>query len=487
MKIGVIGMFHETNSFAPGTTERHHFAGEWVSGTEAYRERYEKTRTSMGGVIDGVKQLQAELIAGTHVAATPSGMVTTECFEELAEQVVRSVPAGIDGLIVVLHGAMVAQDCRDVEGELLRRIRDKTGRELPVAITLDLHANISPQMVDLADVIIGYDTYPHIDAYERAVEAALLLGRMLHSEVKPMHSYRHSRLLVAPQAMVTHGGFMKEIMETAFELEQQAGVLNITVAGGFPYSDVEDAGMAFVVTTDNDPALAEQCAEKLVRLVRERREEFAVAGCSAKESVEQALRLKTAGGPVILIEGSDNVGGGAPGDATHLLQHLVGAPATSLMVIRDGDAVSQAIAAGVGGTFTGRVGGKADAFHGDPVPIEGKVRLLFDGQYRHIGPYMTGQWADMGRTAVIETGSVTVILTEKRVAPWDPGHVASLGLNPADFDLIAVKSAVAWQTAFGSCAVGTVQVDTPGCCGFNLSHFTYRHLKRPIYPLDWEI
>lgn len=486
MKIGVIGMFHETNSFAPGRTERHHFLNEWVAGTQSYRERYENTRTSMGGVIDGAKELQAELIAGAYVAATPSGMVTAECFEELAGEVLRSIPEGVDGLIVILHGAMVSEACRDVEGELLRRVRDRVGRELPIAITLDLHANISPQMVEHADILIGYDTYPHVDAYERAVEATRLLGRMIRSEIRPVHAYKHSRLLVAPQAMVTHEGFMKELMEAAFELEKDRRVLNVTVAGGFPYSDVEDAGLTFVVTTDNDPAWAGQCAEKLCRLAQERREEFAVEGYPAEESIRQAIRLE-AKGPVILIEGSDNVGGGAPGDATHLLRHLLDTPAKSLMVICDAEAVGLALRAGVGGSFEAAVGGKSDSFHGDPVPVQGKVRLLFDGKYRHIGSYMTGQWADMGRTAVIETRNVTLVLTEQRVAPWDPGHVASIGLNPADFDLIAVKSAVAWQTAFGSYAAGTVQVDTPGCCGFNLRHFTYQYLQRPIYPLDSEI
>lgn len=483
MKLAVVGIFHETNTFAPGTTEKEDFDHERVRGNADFLQRYTNTRTSMGGVIDGARAEQAELACGLYAAATPSGMVSRGAMDELLDDMLASVDLSADGIVVILHGAMVAEDLPDVEGEIVRRIRERTGASVPVVLTLDLHANISPQMTEHADLIVGYDTYPHVDAYERAVEAVQLLARTIRGDIRPVIALAQPRLLIVPQVMLTDvEGPMKQLMDRAFAIEREPGILNVTVAGGFPYSDVPDAGVAFVVTADRDQLLAERYAEELSRMAWELREELRTAGVPADEAVAAALR--EAKGPIILVEGSDNVGGGAPADATHLLKHLVGVPKKSLIVIRDAEAVQLAHRLGVGAVFSAEIGGKTDDRHGTPVPIEGAVRLLSDGKYRHIGAYMTGQWADMGKTAVIEAGQLTVILTEKRTAPWDPGHVASVGLRAEDFHIIVAKSAIAWKTAFGSVCLKAIAVDTPGCCGENLLDFHYDFIKHPIYPLD---
>lgn len=481
-RIAVAGIIHETNSFAPGTTEVSDFRGEWIAGKEAFFARYAGTKTSMGGAIDAANSEHVTLLPGFYTYATPSGMVSAAAAEQLIDAVVQSVDEKIDGLLVILHGAMVSESVADVEGEILSRFRKRFSSSLPIATTLDLHANISPKMVEHTDLLVGYDTYPHIDAYDRAVEAFQLLVRMIRSEIRPATHYEHTRMLIAPQAMITETGPMKEIMDRAFAMEKDDKVLNVTVAGGFPYSDIPDAGMSFVVTTDQDVQLAESLTKELIQMAWERRERFIVPEVSVKEAVRQSLQSDE--GPDIFIEGSDNVGGGAPADATHTLQHLTDLPQKSLIVIRDVEAVRLAHQLGVGGILDCQIGGKSDNLHGDPVPIKGKIRLLFDGVYDHVGPYMTGQRADMGRTAVVEAGNLTVILTENRSAPWDLGHVLSVGLRPQDFKIIVVKSAVAWKTAFGTFAKKEFYVDTPGCCSANLNHFSYKHLKRPIYPLD---
>nr|WP_306220210.1 MlrC C-terminal domain-containing protein [Cohnella sp. WQ 127256] len=191
-------------------------------------------------------------------------------------------------------------------------------------------------------------------------------------------------------------------------------------------------------------------------------------------------------GPVLLSEGSDNVGGGAPGDATHLLKHLVDVPQKALVVICDPKAVVSAFEIGVGGELATDIGGNTDALHGDPVFIRSRIRLLFDGIYSHVGPYMTGHRADMGRTAVVECGLLTLVLTEKRTAPWDLGHIRSVGLWPEDYKIIVAKSAIAWQTAFEAFVKKVINVDSPGCCSSNLQHFMYQNVVRPVYPLDEE-
>ncbi|CAG7659080.1 M81 family metallopeptidase [Paenibacillus allorhizosphaerae] len=480
--IGVIGVVHETNTFAPGTTGLDAFMDDWVVGKDAFISHYSGTKTSMGGVIDASKELGLELRPGLYTQATPSGMVTGEAFDAIADGLADSVDRGIDGLVVILHGAMVAVSYRDAEGEILCRLRAKFGNSLPMAVTLDLHANVSPAMVDLSDLIVAYDTYPHVDVYDRAVEAVRLLKRQLDGEIKPVQKLVHTRMLVPPQAMLTDSGAMKEMMDLAFALEREPGVLNISVAGGFPFSDVADAGMTIVATADRDLALAERCAERMRAAAWERRERFTVRQAEPAEAV--ALALQHAEGPVILTESSDNVGGGSPADSTHLLPLLLAAPKTSLIVLCDPEVVQFAAKLGIGAELRYAVGGKTDGLHGKPIPVIGTVRTLFDGNYTHIGDYMTGQNARMGLTAVVQCGNVTLILTEKRVAPWDPGHVRSVGLYPEQYHIIVAKSALAWKTAFGDVAKLAIDVDTPGCCSANQQRFRYEALNRPIYPLD---
>jgi microcystin degradation protein MlrC len=240
--------------------------------------------------------------------------------------------------------------------------------------------------------------------------------------------------------------------------------------------------MTFVVTTDRDQALADRYAVALRDLAVSIREQFRVTFTPPEEAV--AMALAEPKGQVILAEGSDNVGGGGPGDATHVLKHLAGIAKPALIVICDREAVGHAFDAGVGGAFRCAVGGKTDRLHGEPVPIEGRVRLLSDGRYRHIGPYNTGKPMDLGRCAVVESGLLTILLTTNREGPWDIAHVGSNGIWPGNYHILVVKSAIAWQTAFGSFASKVIHIDSPGCCSANLQHFDYRKLRRPIYPLD---
>jgi microcystin degradation protein MlrC len=482
MKIAVAGLFHETNTFAVDRTEQQNFAGEWVNGNTAFIERYQHTRTSMGGVINAALAADAQLACGLYAAAMPSGMIERKSLESLLQAVVTSIDLRTDGILVILHGAMVGEQYPDVEGELLRRIREVAPHH-PIAITLDLHANVSDEMVRHPDLIVGYDTYPHVDAYERAVEALQLLVKMIRGEIQPTRAHAKPRLLLVPQVMLTdQAGPMQEIMERAFAIEREPGVLNVTICGGFPYSDIADAGVSVVVTTDQDKVLAERYAKELSELFWVNRTRLQHQGNDVGKAIHSAFQEENS--PVIIVESSDNVGGGAPADATHVLQHLLNAPKRSLIVIRDAEAARSAHQLGVGALFDGEIGGKSDDLHGNPVRIRGYIRLLSDGKYAHVGSYMTGQWADMGRTAVIEVDQLTVVLTEHRTAPWDPGHVTSLGIRPEEYHLIIVKSAIAWKTAFGSIAKRIIPVDTPGCCGENLFHFPYQHLSRPIFPLD---
>ena len=473
LRVAVSGLYHETNTFAPGKTAFADFQQEWISGEEAFYNRYKGTLTSMGGVIDAAVQENIVLVPGLYTYATPGGMVENEAVDKIFKEIEETLDSALDGLILILHGAMVAEKRFDVEGDLLQFIRSVRGKDFPIAITVDLHANMSPEMVNNATIIVGYETYPHIDAYERAVDAVHLLASTLRGKYHPVMVWKSANILAVPQQMITHEIPMKELMLAAAEMEKSSRVLKVVVSGGFPYSDVPYAGMSFIVVTDNDPELAESYANKMRELAWYHKESFQTKLVTGEEAIRIALAEHA--GPIILAEGSDNIGGGAPGDGTHLLQELKTAPCRSLIVIRDQAEAVKAFTLGEGAAYEGWIGGKSDKLHGEPFWLEGTVLQTSIGSYQHVGPYMTGQWAYMGKTAVVESNLMTVILTEERVPPWDVGHLLTLGLDPADYHIIVAKSAIAWRTAFGSIAKRSIDVDTPGCCSADLSHFNYRN------------
>ncbi|CAM3807724.1 MULTISPECIES: M81 family metallopeptidase [Paenibacillus] len=485
MRIAVAGMYHETNTFAPFKTGLGAFRGEWTEGGDEFKDRYKGTRTTMGGVIDAAEQDGIELVPGVYTSATPGGLVTEDAISTLLKAVSYSVSRHADGLILILHGAMVAEGRADPEGELLKLLRVRLGRNFPIAVTFDMHGNISPGMLEAVDIMIGYDTYPHIDMYERAIEAFSLLKQYILGTIRPARACAFTGMLVVPQAMTTDQGPMKDLLDRAHAIEQDSRVLNVSVVGGFPYADTPYTGMCCVVTTDGDVELAKRYAVELGQRAVEWKERFWIKALPPSEAIAEALIQPP--GLIVLAEGSDNVGGGAPGDATHLLRCLIELREKGLMVIADKAAVEAAFRSGIGGIFESFVGGRHDRLHGDPVRVTGKVRLLFDGDFQHAGPYMRGHLASMGRTALIQSGSLTLILTEKRIPPWDIGHVRSVGIWPGDYRIIAVKSAVAWEASFGETATSVIHVDSPGCCSVNLKHFDYRHVLRPAYPLDEEI
>lgn len=484
MRIGVLGCFHETNTFAPGFTDLSGFSQDWHDNKESFLSAYQETRTSMGGVIDACKQNGVELIPIFYTQAVPSSMVTREAFTQIENTMLQKLNEhvmDIDGLVVILHGAMVSENCEDVEGRLLRHIRQRVA-SMPIAATIDLHANVTEEMAEHGDFIVGYDTYPHIDAYERAMEAVELLIRCIKGEIEPVRCLGRSDVLIAPTLMNTNILPMKQLMERAFAMEQDPEVLNVSITGGFAFSDVPFAGFNVIVTCDRNREKAKQYADELVSWIIEHKEEFKPKLHSVSEACETIASKKQY--PAVLIESSDNVGGGSPADATHVLRYLYEHQIPKyLIVIADEEAVRHAAKTGIGGKFEGWVGGKTDRkynqepLHGEPVLIEGRVRLLSDGKYTHRGPYMAGMKAEMGLTAVIELNhGAVLILTEKRNAPWDINHVRSVGIQPEEFEMIVVKAAVAWRSAFGELAKLAIELDTPGCCSSNLAHFQYQRL-----------
>jgi len=484
VRVAVGGIMQETNTFCAVAATLRDFA-PYVRRGDAILSTYKQTRTPMGGFLDAGRTEDFTPVPTFFAKAVSSGLTERRTFEALVDDLVQAVRVAtpVDGVLLALHGAMVADGTPDADGEIAERIREVVGPEVPIAVELDLHANISKRLVDNVNILTGYDTYPHIDIYDRAVEAGTLLARTFQGHIRPTLARSAVPLLLVPQMQQTSRPPMATLMEEAHRLEASAGMLAVTVAGGFCYADVPHAGVCIVAMSDGNRAHAEDIARQIAQQAWAQREAFAVHNLSVTEGVARAVRAKS--GPVIVADVGDNIGGGGPGDGTVLFRQLMAEDAQGAVIaIADAEAVAAAVEAGVGGTMRTTVGGKVDDRHGAPVTVSGIVRAITDGRYVNTGSYMTGAVVEMGRSAVVQVGGIELLLTERKSSPFDLEQLRSVGIDPTQRQIIVVKAAIAWRAAYEPIATEIIEVDTPGVTSTDLSTFTYTRLRRPIYPLD---
>jgi microcystin degradation protein MlrC len=276
---------------------------------------------------------------------------------------------------------------------------------------------------------------------------------------------------------------MSDAIAIAHKLEQDAEILSVSVAAGFPYCDVPEAGFSVYVVARSDYDVARRAAEQTADFVWGRRSDFQKALPQAQEAVSQAMEEHT--GLTILVDVGDNLGAGTPGDGTVILRELLKRQAKdALVLLCDPEAVAKAIEAGVRSRVCLKVGAKIDQHHGEPVEIHGVVCSLSDGIFKNIGPMRDGVVDDQGRTAVIRTGGILVVLTERRMPMWNLEQLRHLGIEPTRLHIIAVKAAIAYRAAYLPIAGRIIEVDTPGLAAADVRRFHYKNLLRPIYPLD---
>lgn len=490
LRIALAGFSHETNTFAPWPTElADYVANGLYRGAEL--SALAGTNTVIGGAMDAVAaDPSLRLVPILVASAIPGGPVTAGA----AEKIEGAIVAGLresrpDGVVLDLHGAMVTDVSDDGEATTLRKVREAVGPRTPVVAVLDLHANISPAMVELADALIPYDTYPHVDTAERGAEAVRLAASAARGATTLTSAL--AKLPMMPPAPKQFSGIepTRSVMARARELEQRPGVVNVGVAFAFPYADCPFPGMGVVVTTDGDASLARSVADELAAFVWDRREDFRPEAMTVEAAVHAAMEAPA--GPVVLADLGDNPGGGSACDGTALLWGLLdlGASDAALAVIVDHEAIAAAETAGVGGRVETLLGGKTDDLHGYPIPIAATVRHLSDGAFVHEGPMDAGLPGSLGRTAVLRCegrygNSVEVIVCERRVQALDAAIFRSQGIEPRSKAVLALKSAVHFRGSFAPIATRIIEVDTPGLTSIDLRRFPYRRLPRPIWPLD---
>jgi microcystin degradation protein MlrC len=378
-RVGVLGMWHETNTYSAHHTSLADFeAFELLTGAEIF-VRNKDTGSVIGGFCDSA---DLDLVPVYSAGAWPSGPVQAGALDQMLQQLTDGLRrAGpLDGLLIHLHGAMVGEAVDDVEAAVLRAAREVVG-DRPIGAVLDLHANPSPELVASSNVLISYDTYPHVDMRERGAEVAglmvdLLAGRQLRTTVRKLP------LLVCPLAQATDHGPMRELQIAATARARAAGVARVSVVGGFAYSDVDRAGMSVLVVHDADRGdAAQDVLDETIADITARADEFAVARDDVPTAVAQAM--SSLNRPVFLADIADNIGGGSPGDGTALLRELLAVGAKgAIVMIADAEVAREAERLGVGADLDVLLGGKTDRMHGDPIRVRGRIERISDGHHR---------------------------------------------------------------------------------------------------------
>lgn len=482
--VAVGGIWHETNTFATSRTTRARFEEYQYGLGDDLVTRFTGVRTEVGGMLDGASAHDWDVVPTVFAGAVPSGLVTADAFSSLLADLVDRIPADVDAVLLSLHGAMVVEGVDDADGEVASAVRRAVGPGVPVVASLDFHANVSERLFAATDALVGYDTYPHVDPFERGREAADVVGELLDGRSLAGRAFAKLSLLTAPAAQQTAAPPMKTLFDAAHDVEASPGVRVVTVSPGFAYADVAHLGLSIAAYGDDADAV-KAGVERLADLAWSLRHEFVTADLSPAEAVTRATAGAAPDGPVVLVDVADNIGGGAPGDGTVLLAELLAQRADgAVVVIADPEAAVAAADAGVGATVELDLGGHTDRMHGDPVRVRGVVRHLGDGRFVHRGSYMTGQETCMGRTAVVAADGVEIVVTERPTMPFDAEQLRSQGIEPADRRILVVKSAIAWRAAFGDLAADAIPVATPGICTSDLSNLPYRNVRRPIHPLD---
>jgi microcystin degradation protein MlrC len=494
MRIAIGGFAHESSTFATVPTTLADFEKVILCEGEDVINKYGKTATGIGGFVAAARDFNFEVVPTIAAWAMPAGPVTAEATTVITNRLLKHlrqavISGKVDGVLLDLHGAMVSELDDDGESYILRAVREIVGDETPIIVELDLHGNITQEMVNLASIAVAYDEYPHVDTFERGYEAGKLMAQIVRGKAKPTPYIVNVPLLASVQRQYTYIEPMLTLKRRAREIEHERGVLNVSYLPGFCYSDIAATSFSIIVTTDNNPAQAEKYAKELATYVWERRADFMSSPMPVYDAVEQAMSSPSA--PVVLADLGDNPGGGTPCDGTVLLEALLklGAKKAVISPICDPETVKIAQKAGEGTEISVKLGGKIDSFHGKPLEVTAKVLRFSDGKCVTKGKMMQGLEIELGDTVVLEVfgqngGSVQVVVSSLRYPTNDLELYRAFGIEPTEQQIVVCKSSVHYRADFMPIAAKVIEVDTPGLTSPHLECLEYKKIRRPIYPFD---
>ncbi len=459
---------------------------------EAALRAYRGTGTGLGAYLDLAEKQGAQIVLPIAAGSPPSGLVEDKAYAHITDAICEAAArGGFDGILLDLHGAMVTESLEDGEGEFLKRLR-AIDPKTPIAVSLDMHANLYDAIIANATVVTGYRTYPHIDTYETAKLAGEILLRAIRGEVKPVMAWGNAPMLPHVMRQGTDDHPNKELQHRCVAMSAE-GALAASLFTGFPHADITNAGLSAVVVTDGDLKLAEELRDELLGRAWVEREAFVYRIEPLQQSVARAKAMsprQPGDGPIVLLDHYDNCASGGTMDTTAVLAEILrqGLEDVAAFAIYDPAAVEQAIAAGIGGTVTLSIGGKIKmpAIPGEspPLTVTGTIKTISNGRYKNRGPMAQGVAMDMGAAVVLDTGPAEIVLISRHVEPSDLNCLSSLGIDPLQKRYVMLKSRIHWRAGLGSMAKAVVECAGVGVCTSDYGQLKFDRVRRPIFPLD---
>ena len=466
-RIAIGGFHHETNCFVNSRTDFAYFASHrdrppLVYGDDVFRW-LAGTTFAIAGFVDDMRASH-ELVPLLWTSGGAGGMVTRDAFERIACSLVGSLSLAmpVDAVYLDLHGAMVTEDFEDGEGELLRRVRAAVGPGIPVAISLDYHANVTPQMVELSDALIAYRTYPHVDRVETGQYAAKAMQALLQRGRPAGRALRKSPFLIPLNGQCTLVDPSRSVVARSRVAED--GLINLSYLAGFPPSDLHWCGPS-VIAHAWTQATADRAADEMLEAILAEEANFAEAMVSPEEGVARAIAVsRTASRPVVIADTQDNPGCGGTSDSTGLLKALVAANAQGAVLgfLCDAEAAESAHAAGEGAQISLALGGRSGPQGMTPLEARYAVTRLGSGQFDSDGAVSGGRKIDVGPMALLTLGGVSIVVTSKRLQAYDKAGFRHVGIEPAKQKILALKSTCHYRAEFEPIAAEVIVVLAPG-------------------------
>lgn len=479
-------IIHETNTFNIRTTTLQSFQDRYLlDGEQAIAVRG-NSNTELAGLLDTARDHGWQVKHVISAAAGPGGVVTQEAFEALTSPLFEAATGSWDGIFLILHGAMVLEFCDDGEGEILRQLRAIVGPNLPIAVTIDPHANVSAVMCDLAQVLVSFTTYPHVDMRTTGRRAAELLQRTMTGDIHPQTLRAHCPMLEEANGGRTDLGPMIERHALARAYETRKGIYAISINGAFPCADIAEVGPTVLVTCDADTDAHTQIAQTLADDIWTRRHESLNTYLTISEAAKAAAIWNGDAGPLVIADYADNPGSGAYGDATNLLAALLseGIENACFGPMVDPDAAKHLCDLTIGQEVTLDLGGNtAPEFGGGPLTVTGRVKWAGDGRVVGSGPILGGLERSFGATAVFSVAGIDILIVSIAHQMLDLRQFQTFGIDPAQKSVVALKSMQHFRAAFTPIAGRIIVCDSGALCTLNYATLGYKNVPYPTFPL----
>jgi len=479
---------HETNTFSCHLTDEQAFKDRYVlMGAEAISERGH-ANTELAGFIDAGRAHDWQIEHVISAAAGPSGKVMQAAFDWLSDPIVSAAKkAPFDGILLGLHGAMVTDFCEDGEGELLRRLRAVLGEGIPIAVTLDPHANVTAQMCAQANIIVSFKTYPHIDMRDTGAQAGDILHRTMAGDITPRTILVSRPMLEEVNGGRTDVGPMIKRHLAARAYEEQADVFAVSINGGFAHGDIAEVGPTVLVTGQGDFTKHAAFANTIADDIWARRHQVLNDYLSVEAAALEAREFKAVHGPLVIADYADNPGAGSYGDSTALLQALLDAAVTDACFgpMVDGEAAQTLHLKNVGDHVQIALGGKTNAnFGGGPLNLDGELTALSDGHFIGDGPIIGGLPGAFGPSAVVRVNGIDILVVTISKQILDLQQFRAFGIDPASKRVVALRSMQHFRAAFDPIAGKTIVCDSGALCTLHYERLPYQNVRRPVFPLD---